>query len=219
MKRARDYRKNARDLLGNNIFSDKWIYCMLIVLIVSAILGIFSGATTRIHRWIGPMVGSIISILISGPLSFGLVRVYLRFVRGEDEKADIARLVDGFSSKFMESFVLSLLVFLYTFLWSLLFVIPGIIKSYSYSASMYLLHEKNLEGNDAIDESRKLMDGNKWRLFCLDLSFIGWYIVGLLCLGVGVFWVQAYHNTARTKFFDELLSGQPNVIDIESKAL
>jgi uncharacterized membrane protein len=68
---------------------------------------------------------------------------------------------------------------LYTFLWTLLFIIPGVIKAYSYSMTPYILAEHpEMTASEAITESRRIMDGNKWRLFCLSLSFIGW---SLLC--------------------------------------
>ena len=55
-----------------------------------------------------------------------------------------------------------------------------------------------------LDESQKMMKGHKGQLFCLDLSFIGWYIVGMLCLGLGVLWVYPYHHVARTEFYHAL---------------
>ena len=58
---------------------------------------------------------------------------------------------------------------------------------------------------ECLDESERIMKGNRWRLFCLDLSFIGWFIVGLLCLGVGVLWVYPYKHTARAEFYNELV--------------
>ena len=203
MKRARDYRRDARETLGHDIFGPKWMYALLIILVDGLLVGALSA--------IG---AGILGILISGPLSYGLIAVFLRITRNEDEKANIEHLFDGFKEKFGESFVTSLLVFIFTFLWSLLLIIPGIIKSYAYSASMYLVRERNLEGTDAITESRKLMNGNKWRLFCLDLSFIGWYILGMICFGVGVLWVETYHTAARTHFFEDILNNQ-NVVDVK----
>ena len=175
MKRAREYRKCARDTLGNRIFDDKWLYALLAILVYTAV---FAGLSA---------IGfGVLGLIVAGPLAYGLISVFLRIVRKEDEKADIVHVFDGFKEKFGESLLTSLLCTLYIFLWSLLLIIPGIIKSYSYAASLYLLREKNLEYNDAITESRRIMDGNKWGLFCLDLSFIGWYIVGFLCLGIGL---------------------------------
>ena len=158
----------------------------------------------------------ILGVILAGPLGFGVVTILLRLVRRQDEKADFNHLFDGFKEKFGETVIVSVLTYVYIFLWSLLLVIPGIVKSYSYAATMYLVKEKGLTGNDAITESRKIMDGNKFRLFCLDLSFIGWYILGVICFGVGVLWVDAYRGVARAAFFEELLnSNAGNVIDVK----
>ena len=74
---------------------------------------------------------------------------------------------------------MNFLMGLYTLLWTLLFIIPGLIKTYSYAMTPYILAENpGMTATDAITESRRIMDGNKWRLFCLGFSFIGW---GLLC--------------------------------------
>ena len=82
---------------------------------------------------------------------------------------------------------------LYTYLWSLLFIIPGIIKSYSYRMVPYILTENpQMDASEAITLSRKMMDGQKWNAFVLDLSFIGWYILGVLAFGIGVLFVNLY---------------------------
>ena len=56
-----------------------------------------------------------------------------------------------------------------------------------------------------------MMRGNKWRLFCLHLSYIGWLIVGALCFGIGTLWVQAYMETATAAFYDDLKNGDITV--------
>lgn len=195
MKSAREYREISRELLDHKLFANAWLKALLFLLIVAAIVGAVSSFTF-----------GILGIIVSGPLSYGAIKAFLKVVRKEEKEVDFNHLFEGFNEKLSESIVTTLLSYLYTFLWSLLLVIPGVIKSYSYSASMYLVYEKGLTGNEAITESRKLMNGKKWKLFCLDLSFIGWYIVGALCLGVGTFWVSAYHTMARTAFFNDALS-------------
>ena len=206
MKRAREYRKESRELLGHEIFGAKYMWALLMLLIVSGIVSAASGVTCGIA-----------ALVVGGPLEYGCIRVYLRVVRHEDEHAEIKHLFKGFAGKIGQTFVVELLVFIYTFLWSLLLIIPGIIKSYAYSATMYLVHEKDLSGNEAITASRRLMRGRKWKLFCLDLSFIGWYIVGFLCLGVGVLWAQTYHTMAKTLFFEDALKEGEIVKEKKSK--
>lgn len=206
MRKAREYRKESRELLGHELFGSKWMWALLLLLIASAIISAASG--------IGFGIGALI---IGGPIEYGVISVFLRVVRKEDEHANIRYLWDGFRGKFGQSFVTTLLEGIYVFLWTLLLIVPGIIKSYAYAASMYMVHEKGLKGNDAITASRKLMKGRKWKLFCLDLSFIGWYIVGFLCLGVGVLWVDAYHRVAQTVFFDEAMKEASEVVEVEAK--
>lgn len=82
---------------------------------------------------------------------------------------------------------------IYGFLWSLLLIIPGIIKAYSYRMVPYIIADNpNIGADEAITLSRKMMDGNKLDSFVLDLSFLGWVILGFLALGVGVFFVNPY---------------------------
>ncbi len=81
---------------------------------------------------------------------------------------------------------------LFNFLWALL-IIPGIIKFYSYRMAPYILADNpNIGAIRAITLSRNMMRGNKWRMFVLDLSFLGWYLLGTLCLGIGVLFVNPY---------------------------
>lgn len=97
----------------------------------------------------------------------------------------------------------------YVFLWALLFVIPGIIKSFSYALSDFIAFEHpDWSATRCIDESRRLMRGNKWRLFCLEFSFIGWYLLMLVAKyfssGFGSFFLMPYVFTSRYVFYLEL---------------
>ena len=95
---------------------------------------------------------------------------------------------------------MQLLRMLYTFLWSLLFVIPGIYASYGYAMTPYILAENShYTANDAISESCRIMDGNRWRLFCLHFSFIGWEllcavpsVIGLILAATGTIAIWLY---------------------------
>lgn len=83
---------------------------------------------------------------------------------------------------------------LYIFLWCLLLIIPGIVKSYSYKMVPYILAEDPfIDTKQAIDLSRAMMNGNKWKAFVLDLSFIGWIFLSVLTLGIlGIFYTNPY---------------------------
>lgn len=91
------------------------------------------------------------------------------------------------------------------FLWSLLFVIPGIIASYRYAMTPYILAENmDLSVMEAISESKRLMKGNKLRLFFMELSFLGWQILCVLTLGIASLWVGPYMEAAKAAFYREI---------------
>jgi uncharacterized membrane protein len=164
--------------------------------------------------------GAIVSLLsttgvgsfVTGLVSLGYISLYLSILRGKTPtfEGSISAVTENIGTKF----IATLLVSLYTFLWSLLFIIPGIVKSCSYAMATYIRTDNpELDWRESIDESRELMRGHKMELFMLDLSFIGWYFVGVLCFGVGALWVQAYHQTARANFYNELIGRNTSYVE------
>ena len=94
---------------------------------------------------------------------------------------------------------------LYTLLWGLLLVIPGIIASYSYAMTEYILAEHpELTASEAIARSKDMMKGNRFRLFCLEFSFIGWTLLSALTLGIGHLWLTPYTQAAKAAFYREV---------------
>lgn len=147
------------------------------------------------------LFGSIVSLIITGPLVYGLTDFYLKFVRNEENQ--INDLFNGFK-EFGRSLVLYLLIGLFVLLWSLLFIIPGIIASYRYALAFYILRDNpQMSASEALNESKRLMDGYKMDLFLLGLSFIGWALLCILTLGIGLLWLGPYMNTAYTNFYEE----------------
>ncbi len=196
----RELRQNARGQLGGGIFQNYWLMILLACLIVSALL------SASVFTFFGVFI-------LTGPLQYGLFRVLTDRVRGR-EKVEFGDLFKGFEENFSGTLVLGILQSIFIFLWSLLLIVPGIVKSYSYSMSYYLQQEdKSKDWKACLDESRSRMNGHKGQLFLLDLSFIGWYIVGLLCLGVGALFVVPYHDMARTNFFMALQAEQDDGIE------
>ena len=186
------FRANARAQLGGNIFANTWLMALVVCLIQSLILGV------------GSSLAGVVAILVGGFLAFGLARVFLQLVRGQKDKVDIADLFCG-TDEFVSLIVLNLLVGLFTFLWMLLFIIPGIVKSYAYSMAFYIKHDHpEYDWKKCMDESQRYMSGHKWQLFCLDFSFIGWILLGALCCGIGTLWVVPYQNAARANFYENL---------------
>ena len=99
----------------------------------------------------------------------------------------------------------SFLQTLYQLLWSLLLIVPGIMASYSYAMTPYILAEDpTLSATEAITLSKSYMVGNRWRLFCMQFSFIGWNILAVFSLGIGMLWVVPYEQAAMAEFYREV---------------
>ena len=195
MKISSDYRSEAREVL-HGVWSEAAVFVL--------VYGVISIAVSAICGSVIPIVGSFVAVLMLVPVSYAFVVSFLTLKRGG--KCDIAYLFKEFNSRVLTTMVLSNI---YQWLWSLLLVVPGIIKSYSYAMTPYLLKDnEELSGNEAIEESMRMMDGHKWDLFCLDLSFIGWMILCIFTLGIGMLWLLPYMNTARAAFYEELKSQQ-----------
>ena len=196
MTRA-EIKARAKAQLGGSIFSNNWLYAVLVVIIETALVGAINAI---------PGVGTIASLLITGPIAYGVAKLFLKQTR-DGQQMEISGLFDGFKNDFGGTFILSLMATIFISLWTLLFIIPGIVKAYSYSMA-YLIKADHPEYDwkKCIDESKRLMDGHKAELFVQDLSFLGWIIVGALCLGVGTLWVTAYMNAARSQFYNDLVA-------------
>ncbi len=141
-------------------------------------------------------------------VGFGYVKYSLDISRGES--AGISTLFDGFPI-FFKVIGASLLMGLFTFLWSLLLFIPGIIKSYSYRQTFYILAENpDMPILDAISMSRQMMRGHKWDLFVLDLSFILWSFLVSITLGLAALWVVPYMQVTQANFYNTLVGWRPS---------
>ena len=157
----------------------------------------FTGAASII-----PLVGNVVAFVVSIVLIWGIQILFLKVYRNMEVQFEMV--LDGFID-FGRIFGTLFLVQLYTALWTCLFVVPGIIKRYSYAMTSYVLKdEPGLSYNAAIDRSMQLMEGNKMKLFLLDFSFIGWALLSTLSCGIGFFFLIPYMQTAYAAFYEDL---------------
>jgi uncharacterized membrane protein len=149
-----------------------------------------------------PSVGSIGGLVIGGPMSVGMAIFALAISRNQNPR--LPQVFEGFQ-KFGVALGAYLLMLLFVLLWSLLLIIPGIIAAYAYSQIFYIIAEDaNIGPLDAIRKSKEMMCGNKWKLFCLNLRFIGWALLCILTFGIGFLWLAPYMFTSFAKFYDDL---------------
>ncbi|MDO5561826.1 MAG: DUF975 family protein [bacterium] len=182
---------------------DKWVDSIIVVVVFMAIVGLISSifGNDSNTSWIG----SLIVFVVSGPLSYVLTKYFLDLARGTAKKVNWNKLAGEFKSMFTPALVLYFWVALKTFLWSLLLVVPGIIKAYGYSQSFYILVDnKKMDAKEIMAKSEKMMNGHKWELFVLQLSFFGWALLCVLTFGIGYLWLIPYMNTTFANYYDGL---------------
>ncbi|GCD08509.1 DUF975 family protein [Clostridium tagluense] len=218
LKSNKEIRREAREDLSGN-----WIVAILVCMLAwvltemltqdpqikervtgvinNPIHGIFEYWTTRNNGEIQKL-GILISIIIGGPISFGVSRFFLNLIRNTNPK--VQDVFMGFKY-FFETFLLNLLMGIFILLWTLLLIIPGIVVGLSYAMAYYILIDNpELSAMDAINRSKDMMDGQKWKLFSLYLSFVGWFILCLLTLGIGFIWLNPYLQRSLAGFYQDL---------------
>lgn len=164
---------------------------------------------TQISSSFGSSVIQFIFSIITIGISFSLLDV----VRNREDAPmypnQAFRLFNSYD--FVPIILINLLILVFTTLWTFLFIIPGIVKGYAYSQANFIYKDlsthtdvKGMNATAFIDESRQLMDGHKGRLFWLDFSFIGWYLLGALTLGLAYIFITPYIETCHAVFYDDL---------------
>ncbi|MBQ8552149.1 MAG: DUF975 family protein [Clostridia bacterium] len=167
MKTRSEIKKEAKAVLGAN-----WGKCILPAFLYSVIVGAASS-----------FLPGVATILLM-PLAVGLYMTYALLMNGE--VPELGTMFNcGFQENYGRKLAGMLLMNVYIFLWSLLFIIPGIVKAYSYCMTPYILAKyPNVPAQDAITLSRRIMNGNKGKMFVVGLSFIGWTLLGVITLGL-----------------------------------
>ena len=176
-----------------------------ILFVITLVIALVSAVATGILALI-PVVGPIAAVIIITPaFSLSLMRIYLSVIDGK--QPEVRDAFSGFDD-FWSAFKVTFLVGLFTYLWSLLLVIPGIIKSISYSMSMYILAEnKGKSARECINESKQMTNGHKAELFVLALSFIGWMLLGTITFGIAYIWIIPYMQATYTNAYRSLKNG------------
>ena len=161
-----------------------------------------------------PLFGGIVStFLVTAPLSLGEAFVYLKV--SHYKNVSVKDLFEGYNDLW-SIIKVQFFSLLFIGLWSLLFIIPGIIKGFSYSMAYYILAEnKGMGALEAIRRSKEMMNGHKMEFFVLSLSFIGWYLLVAVTFGIASIWVIPYVSTTMANFYNEI-KGTEITIDAET---
>ena len=149
------------------------------------------------------IVGILINAFLINPLMTGIQKF---FVKDLYESANVKELAYGFDENYKNIVKVLFLRDLFNFLWSLLFIVPGIIKAYEYRMMVFIMTENpEMEAEEVFALSKKMMTGQKWNAFVLDLSFLGWHILDAVTCGLlGIFFVTPYQLHTNAALYESL---------------
>lgn len=199
MPKAKVLRKKAKATLDKKPFKGGWLWPLLILLIEGSV-----------RLFLGPL-----SLAVTAIMGVASATYFIALSRRTAEAKNISVYFSSMKDGIVGKIVLSLIYKLYLFLWGLIPVV-GIVKRYAYKMTFYIKAENPyLSAKEAITKSREMMNGYKWKLFCLDLSFIGWDILNICTLGVLSLWLAPYKTAAYTHFYEDLKEARLNEVIIE----
>lgn len=167
---------------------------LFLIFLIIAIIGVGSSFV--------PIVGWFATIIIMPAFNISLCMIFLNLAKRED--VSVGDVFKGFNIT-GKAVWLNIITNFFVFLWSLLLIIPGIIKIFSYSMASFILADNpELTAREALSESIRIMDGHKFDLFVLQLSFFWWYLLGAITFGIAYVYVVPYFEATMTNFYNEI---------------
>lgn len=149
------------------------------------------------------VVSLLLAVVIGGAVTLGWHDFQIKLLKRQ--KVGVGTLFSQMH-RIWAGFCMNFMTGLFVFLWTLLLIVPGFIAAYRYAMVPYLMAEfPELRVMDAFRESKRLMAGHKWQLFCLHLSFLGWELLALFfTMGLGYLWITPYNATSTAAFYLQL---------------
>ena len=220
-------RQEIKEIAKARFKANYW-NCVLALLLITAVFSVLNWSTTvkqaqdviqRASEGYGSLPelssftvstrmggGSLLSLLLTGPLTIGLHFFFIRNVQGRIDEISVTTPFTEAFKNYGRKLGGSLWMELFIFLWSLLFVIPGIIKALSYGMTQYILADcPDVKARDALKLSMRMMHGHKGELFVLGLSFIGWILLTVLTLGIlEIFYTGPYMYSTFAQYYLEI---------------
>lgn len=212
MKTNQEFKNAALDALKGR-WPQVLVATIVVVLMVLLIMGPYSSINTLVVN--GKTISStfiLVSIalfflgglLVFSPMNVGYTYALYQLYAEGDERVTGNSFRNGFSRYFRNVWGMFLMG-LFVNLWSLLLIVPGFVKMYSYALTPYILIDyPELSANQAINLSKKMMKGHKFDLFYLHLSFVGWAILSIFTLCVGLLWLVPYMTVTQAAFYQNV---------------
>ncbi len=172
-----------------------------ITLIVTGIVMIATGNNEARMNPIMDVVNLVISLAFL-PISVGLTKYYLNFLRGE--KFSLGTLFENYKEYLAPALLAGVIACLVIILGSILLIVPGIIAMLGLNWFIYLIADGETKGLDSLTKSWEMMKGYKGDLFVFFLSFLGWFLLGIMTFGVLFVWLIPYISVSDAMYYEEL---------------
>lgn len=188
--------------------NNKWQNVLVILINTLIVGGVQVVVNLSGDDWVLAMFMSLVSIAVSllvvNVITLGSMTWFHRAIKTEG--LNMEEMFWPFKEDYGGNVLMMFLISLYTALWSMLFVIPGIVKGYSYSLAIYIKSENpNIPASTAIELSKRMTNGHKMDLFVLDMSFIGWGILSAFTLNIlGILYVIPYQYASKAFAYEEI---------------
>lgn len=214
MKNPLEYRMQARASLQNRWGEAAIVRALILALVIICSIPSMLEAMNDVLKidfldstwWnlLGSSATSFLSMLVV-PIQYAFSIALLNMTRGSETNL-LQSTVQHSRMSYIRLFFAGLIISLITTLVGLVTLgIGAVILGYTYRMVPYLLSDfSNISIREAMKVSREMMYGYKWRLFMLDLSFIGWIVFSFITLGLGTLFVVPYMETACALFYDDL---------------
>jgi len=185
--------------MARESLSGKWTIAVVTFLLYGLLIGSVQGIAEYYPS------AALITLIIGGPFWLGISIFSLAIARKQE--ARLEQIFDGFKN-FGNALAAYLLMLVFIFLWTLLLIIPGIIAALSYSMTFFIMaDDPTIEPMAAIDKSKAMMNGYKWKYFGMNLMFFGLVLLSLFTLGIALLWVIPYIGVSSAKFYEDIKEG------------
>ncbi len=151
--------------------------------------------------------GNLLSLFVTPPIGVGLALFFLNIHSGNN--LEIKTIFNPFKDVWLNSVLAYFMMIVIILIGFLLFFIPGVIATLMFSQVLYIIAEDNkIDPYNALVKSKKMMEGNKWKLFKIMLIILLLAIVCILTLGIGFIWLAPYQNAVYAKFYNVIKQGK-----------
>lgn len=148
------------------------------------------------------LLGIAYNVFVANPISIGEMKFY---IKNRKDDGELHHIFYSFNHNYLNVVKIMVIMYVKLFLWTLLLIVPGIIKAYEYSMIPFILAENpDISTEEAFALSKRMTDNEKFEMFVLDLSFLGWYFLGGLLCGIGVVLVSPYKQATQTELYFKL---------------